>query len=378
MHGFANAAALACEGVALAGIAYLIVAIVRIWTFVSTPRAVPDTLPSISVLKPLYGDEPHLYENLRTFCTQAYPQYQVVFCVHEASDPAFAIAERLIAEFPHVDLSVAVKSDFTAANPKVENLAAGLARAKYDLLVIADSDVRVAPDCLRAIAAAFSDPKVGAASCLYRGNSQGDLPSALGALHINGHFAPSVLVAIATEQPRFCLGATMAVRRTVLQEIGGLATLGAHLGDDYMLGALTAERGHAVSIAPYVVTCMVSEADFSSNFHHQLRWARTIARQRPIGYACLFVTMPLPFALAGLLLSLASPLAIAVFVAMLIARYTLHVSARNALALCDRGGARVVPLGDLLEFAVWVCGFFGNAVNWRARKLRIGNAGQVR
>ena len=361
--------------IALAGAAYLTLAAVRVSTLVRESRASETPVP-VTVLKPVHGIEPGLFENLRSFLTQDHPAFQVVFCFHRDDDPAIEIARRAIAESPEADASIAIGSA-GYPNPKIANIASGLARARHELIVISDADVRAQPHCLRAIAHAFSDERVGAASCPYRGIPTGNLASRLGALHINDHFMPSVAVSAALEKPRFCLGAAMAVRRRVLDEIGGLAALGGFVGDDYMLGAKVSEHGHAIALVPHVVSCVVDEAGMRGFFRHHLRWARTIRAQRPLGFAFLFVTLPLPFALLDVLLQRAAPAALAIAFVVLLARLAQHDASRRALSLVTND-ALLVPLSDACELVVWLFSHLGRTVDWQSQRLNVGIHGELR
>jgi len=354
--------------VTIAGLAYTVFALTRVRAYRRTVAATPSKFAAITVLKPIFGLDFELEQNLRSFCEQDYPAFQIIFCLHRDDDEAMPIVRRLIEQYPDLDLTIAVGSSPATANPKIANLEKAMPLVRGDVLVIADADVRAGPTALRAIAATFADERVGAASCLYRGTAHGGVASALGAMHINDHFAPSVLVAAALEPMRFCLGATMAVRRRVLEEIGGLNALGAHLGDDYVLGSAVAQRGYAVALVPYTVTCIVFEPSLSAHWLHQLRWARTIRAQRPVGYAFLFITYPLPFALLELFLTHGAMWAVALVLATFAARLPLQTSRRNVW---------LIPLCDAIELAVWFAGCLGNGAYWRDRRFALQRGGRV-
>jgi ceramide glucosyltransferase len=170
----------------------------------------------------------------------------------------------------------------------------------------------------------------------------------------------------------------MAVRRSILEQFGGMRALGAHLGDDYILGSLTAAGGASVEIVPHTVACIVDETSLSANFNHLLRWARTIRKQRPLGYGFMFVTLPLPFAAIALAFSHAAPAAIALLAVTTLARFALHAVSRHTSPFRERNVAWLVPFADSLELAVWVTAFFGNAVRWRTQEYSVGNHGRVR
>ena len=206
----------------------------------------------------------------------------MVFGVLDPADPALDIMRAVAAEHPGRATVVTGNGIAEHRNPKISTLAPMLPHAKHDVLVISDSDMRVGPDYLDAVAAAFDDDGVGAATCTYRGEPADDgLASRLGAMWITEQFAPAALVAMAVEPLTYCFGATMAVRRGVLEAIGGLRALGTHLADDHALGNLVSKHGMRVAFAPYAVTNVVSEPGLRALFSHELRWARTIRAVRP-------------------------------------------------------------------------------------------------
>ena len=233
----------------LASIAYAAFAISRLRAFARRPKARSVRRPAITVLKPVRGVEPLLAENLRSFCAQDYPDFEVVFGVLDPADPALPIIRAVAAEHPGRATVVVGNGVAEHRNPKISTLAPMLPHAAHELLVISDSDMRVGPDYLDAVAAAFDDERIGAATCAYRGEpADGGLASRLGAMGIGEQFAPSALVAMSMEPLTYCFGATMAVRRGVLDAIGGLRALGTHLADDHALGNLVSKHGRACRV----------------------------------------------------------------------------------------------------------------------------------
>ena len=292
---------------AVAGTAYLALALRQVMAFsrrrragiVATPASRAAFVPPITIIKPLYGLEPELAANLASFCNQDYPLFQVIFCATDPDDPAVEVARSVAQSFPTVDARVIVADAARLANPKIANVQCAEAAAKYDLLAISDADMRVDRDYLRAIAAPFADAEVGAVTCLYGAVPQETLVGALGAMFVNDHFAPSVLVAGALEPLRYCFGSTMAVRRSVLARIGGLHVLGASLADDHTLGREVAARGLRVALAPYLTRSMLGKETLRELWRRELRWARIIRSVRPIGSTLAVVTYVLPIALAA-------------------------------------------------------------------------------
>ncbi|HEX8807215.1 MAG TPA: bacteriohopanetetrol glucosamine biosynthesis glycosyltransferase HpnI, partial [Candidatus Aquilonibacter sp.] len=291
--------------------------------------------------------------------------------VQRSDDPAIEVIQRVIAQYPGADLSLVVGQHSTAANPKVANLANMLACAKYDLLFIADADMRVDRTYLATVSAEFSSDRVGAATCLYVGVPRGGLASELGAMHLNDQFAPSVLVATLGGPPRFCFGSTMAVRRNALDAIGGIAALEPHLADDYMLGALVSAHGYRVALSRYVVRNVIAERSVPALLEHELRWARTIRSVQTAGYAFSFVTFPLPFAIVWFALAPASAGAWIALALLLALRAAMHYAARDALGAREKPPVWLLPLRDCLGLGVWAAGLFGTTVMWKNEERSI-------
>ena len=332
--------------------------------------------PAVTVLKPLHGMDSQLYDNLRSFCEQDYPEYQIIFAAADQKDPAVAVVRRLIAEQPARDLSLVVNAREIGSNRKISNVANAYDLAKHDLIVIADSDMRVGPDYLAQVAAGFEEKGVGAVTCLYVGAPSGGLASRLGSMFINESFLPSVLVALRLQDLKFCFGATMAMRRQALDDIGGFEALASYLADDYMLGKLVSDKGYKVNLAPYVVKNVVYEPDLKSLLQHELRWARTVRTVRPAGYAFSVLTQPLPMSL--LLLALQPALHSVLFVAAaLLLRTVQHYTVRDAFGITAPAAPWLVPVRDLLYFAVWAASFFGRDVQWRDAKFAVTRNGHM-
>ncbi len=357
-----------------AGIAYSVVALLAVLRFERRSIPSPPRQPAITILKPVHGLEPELYENLRSFCDQRYPRYQVIFGVQRHDDPAIPVIQSVILACADRDLELVIGAEAEAGNPKIANLRPMLARARYDVFAIADADMRVDSGYLAALAAEFDDARTGAVTCLYAGVSHGGTASALAALQLNDQFAPSVLVATLGAPLRFCFGSTMAVRRAALDAVGGLDALAPHLADDYTLGRLVAERGYRVALSRYVVRNVVHEPDVRALFSHELRWARTIRMVRPLGYALSFLTYPVPWALFWLAFSHGAPLAWLALFASLVVRYAIDRAVRRAFAI-GPAPAWLLPLRDCLGLAIWACGLAGTSVRWQDRTLVAGGRG---
>ena len=329
----------------------------------------------VTLLKPLCGLECEMADNLRSFCRQDYGTYQIVFGVRDADDPAIAVVDALRAEFPERDIALVVSDRIIGSNPKVSNLANMMAAAKHDLLIISDSDMRVAPNYISSMVAPFRAADVGVTTCLYSASARGGIASELGAMFINDWFFPSSLVAVGFGELKFCFGATMAIRRDVLKAIGGFPALADHIADDYMLGRLANEDGYRIALAPYIIENIVHEPSLKSLFVHEIRWARTIRSVQPLGYTCSLITEFFALSLlAGLALYGAGTsvlLALAPIGAALALRWALH----HAVWLCQPAGRTytpwLIPIRDLFTLAVRVCSYFGSTVTWREQILTV-------
>lgn len=351
-----------------ASLGYAAAAIAGALRFARRPHAVHAGTP-VTVLKPLAGLDPELFENLCSFCEQDHPCFQVIFGVSRADDPAIAVVRRVIERYPTCDLKLVVDERPRAGNPKVANLQGMIGAARHDLLVIADADMRVEPGYLSELSGDFADPRVGAATCLYEAAPMPGLASLLAALHVNDQFAPSVLVATLRDDPRYCFGATMALRRTVLDDIGGLDALAPHLADDYALGALATARGHRVLLSRRVVRDVLYEPGLRAMLAHELRWARTVRMSAPLGYAGSLLTYPLALAFIAVLVARGTGWSWVALGLALVARVAMHLSMRRVFRSMDVRSVLLLPLRDALGFAVWAAGFTGGRMRWRGASI---------
>ncbi len=356
---------------ALLSAAYYLLVLVAVVVWIRAPRRAPQTLPPISILKPLYGANPRLYEALRSHAAQDYPEFEILCGVRDEADPALKDVERLRREFPASPIRVVVARP-DAPNAKAAVLAEVARHAKHQLLVVNDDDIVAGPAYLRSVAAAFRGPQTGLVTCLYRA-SGGSLPSSLEALGIATEFVPSVMVARLLGVVEFALGSTMALRRQTLQEIGGFEAVSSYLADDYQLGRLVTERGYRVEFASAVVETGGGAGSWADVWRHQVRWSRTIRVSRAAGYYGSVVTQATFWALVafagGQWWAGAAALAVRILAGIAV----------GAGVLKD---AQVfwfwwIPLRDLFGFAVWVAGCSGSTVYWRGRKLRLRPDGRI-
>jgi ceramide glucosyltransferase len=335
----------------------------------------PMSLPAVTVLKPLCGAERDLYDCLRSFCNQVYPCFQLIFGVREADDPALAVVRRLQREFQGLDLQIAVNPAQHGSSGKVSNLINMMPFARHDYLVIADSDVRVAPDYLTRVIPPLLDAAVGIVTCPYHGCPRRGAWSVLGAAFVNDWFMPSVYVAALLGSRAFALGATIAMRREVLARIGGFTPLANQLADDYRLGELTRRLGLRTVLSEIVVGTAVDERSLRDLLRHELRWLRTIRVVRPLGYALSFVTFGLTPAALGCLLAAGATPALAMLALTAAARLMSHFTARDARSALLQ--LWVLPLTDLLGFTLWCWGFATRRVQWRQTRYRVARDGSA-
>ena len=361
--------------VAVAGCGFLLtvtILVARATGSPARPRAV--VVPAVTVLKPLHGDEPGLLDNLGSFCSQDYPgPIQVVFGVQDPGDGAVAVVEHLQKTQAGRDLDLVIETKVHGLNRKVSNLVNMAPRIRHDVVVLADSDMRVDPGYLSRVTAALDEPGVGAVTCLYYGVPVAGVWSSLSALAINAHFLPGVVFGLAIGLARPCFGSTLALRRQTLGEIGGFIAFVDCLADDYAMGAALRARGHTISIPPFAVAHMCTEASARDFWRHELRWARTIKSIDPLGYAGSILAHPLPWALIAALLGAGSTAflpAIAIALASIGCRVALLRKVERAYALHPQA-YWLVPARDLLSFILFVVSFFGRDVSWKGHRYRM-------
>ena len=332
-------------------------------------------LPPVSILKPLKGTDPEMYESFRSQCLQDYPEYEIIFGVSEADDPAIKLVERLKSEFPERAIRFVLCRENLGANAKVSNLIQMLPQARYENLIVSDSDIRVPTNYLRRVISPLSDPAVGLVTCLYRGIAGASLWSRIESLGISTDFAPGVLVARQIEGVKFGLGATMAFRRRELQAIGGFEALVDYLADDYQLGQRIASLGLRVEIPDVIVETFLPRYTLREFLDHQLRWARTIRDSRFAGYVGMGITYGLPWAILALLLARGAAWAWSLLAVVTAMRVAVALTMGRGI-LQDRQVTRsllLLPLRDAIAAMVWLLSFVGHTVTWRGQRFRLQN-----
>jgi ceramide glucosyltransferase len=334
------------------------------------PPALPSPYP-LSVLKPCAGLDEGLEENLRGFFEQDYPSFEILFAVRSAEDGAVSVIQRLRGEYPGIPSRLIVTGEPPYPNAKVYSLDKMTRAACHDVLVMSDSDIRVTPSFLSVMAAEFYDPYVGVSTCPYRAVAGASFWTRLEAVGMNTEFLSGVLVARMLEGMKFALGPTLTARRQVLEQIGGWDYLKDFLAEDFVLGNRAAESGFGVILSSYVIEHRIGSQPLRQNFAHRLRWNRSTRRSRPAGYIGELFTNPLPLAL--LLVAVRPtwwPVLAVTFVLRMVVAYVTAVR-----VLGDRVSL-LTPLQDLLSFAFWIAGFFGNTILWRGRKYLLRRDGR--
>jgi ceramide glucosyltransferase len=332
--------------------------------------------PPVSVLKPVRGLDRLAAEHFASFCRQDYPDYEILFAVADAGDPAIPIIERLPEAFPRVPIRLMVGAPEVGASGKVNKLCRLAREARHDVLVVSDSDVSVPPGHLRSVVAPFSDPRVGAVTCLYRGISDGSFWSDLEAIGISTDFIPGVLVANRFEGMAFTLGATMATTRGALASIGGFEALADYCADDFELGRRLAARGRSIALAENVVSTESAARDGVGFLRHQLRWAVTLRHSRPWGYVGkIAFAQGLPWTLAAICVAPSASIAAAYALAYLVVRWAMAWVAAGVVE-DDRARRKLylVPVADAVAFGISIAALCSNRINWRGRwfELRKG------
>jgi ceramide glucosyltransferase len=325
-------------------------------------------LPPVSILKPLKGVDPEMWESLCSHCEQQYPEFQLIFGVSDPGDPAVEIVHKLQAKYPSLPIELIVCDRVLGTNIKVSNLAQMLPAARHELLLVNDSDIRVPSDYLRQVITPLTDDSVGLVTCLYRGAASPTLGSRLEALGISTDFVPGVLSARFLEKGlHFGLGSTLAFRRRDLEAIGGFETLLDYLADDYELGRRIAATGKRIELSAVTVATFLPAYTMRQFFRHQLRWSRTIRAARRWGYAGLLFTFGLPWALATLLAAQGSAWAWAFLALTLAARFAVGFLAANAVLNDDQFFRFILllPLRDLIAPLIWGASLMGSRVHWR-------------
>jgi ceramide glucosyltransferase len=328
-------------------------------------------LPAVSILKPVYGRDPHFYQAIRSHAMQEGMEFEILFGVRSLDDPAAEDVRRLQREFPALPVRL-ILSKTPQPNPKVGVLVDLAREARHPILLVNDSDIQVPPGYLRRVTAVLRDPKVGLVTCLYRAEA-GTAPAKFEALGITTDFAPSTLAAPFVGVNEFALGSTMAFRAEDLKAIGGFEAIGSYLADDYQLGKRLTRLGKRCELSEVIVETHLGGQTWGDVWKHQLRWARTIRASRFDGYVGLPVTFASFWAAVALAFGywwLAVPLLVIRLTMGLAAARVLHSPEAVSLAL-------LIPVRDLWGTAIWVQGLFGRTVEWRGKRITLDREGRI-
>ena len=372
-----------CLVPAIAGSIYLILCLLAVWRFRTQPRSSPgcsfSNWPGVTILKPVRGLEKNLEHNLRSACLQDYPEFQVVLSVEDPDDPALPLLKKIEQAFGSKRVSVAVGNLHVGPNGKINNLLGALPHARYDILVISDSDILLGPDYLKAIIAPLADPHVGCVCTLYKATHADRWYEKMELLTLNADFIPSVIFASVTGASKFCLGSSVALRRSSLKEIGGLEDLADYLAEDYEMGRRFWSSGRRVAVVPYFVETVVNLKNVSQWWDHQVCWDQKTRAAQPAGFFATLLIRSVPFALlfaalrlgdAGGLMVLGGAMGLRLATAAVILGWGLR----------DQEGLKsiaLLPLRDLTALISWLLAFTKKTVSWRDADLILARDGRL-
>jgi ceramide glucosyltransferase len=362
---------------AFCGAAYAVMAAVFAGRFARSPANSAAVYPPVTILKPLHGDEPRLEDNLETFFIQNFPApVQIVFGVQDDGDPAIEIVSRLRARHPDVDAALVVDARRHGANAKVSNLMNMYGAARHEVLVLSDADIGVSSDYLSKVVAALGPDEVGAVTCLYIGAVAGGPGARFTAMGIDYHFLPNVLTGLALGLAEPCFGSTVALRRALLEEVGGFGAFVSYLADDYEMGRAVRAKGYQVAIPNLTVRHTCSEQGIGDWLAHELRWARTLRVVAPAGHAGSVVTYAIPLALLGTILSGFTLFSLTALATSLAARAVLKWRIDKIFG-GEGGPLWLLPVRDVLSFGVFLASLFGESVEWQGEHLRVKQDGAL-
>ncbi|WP_193194471.1 bacteriohopanetetrol glucosamine biosynthesis glycosyltransferase HpnI [Nostoc sp. MG11] len=347
--------------------------------FLNYPHPItPKFHPAVTILKPICGVDSDAYENLASFCQQDYLEYQIIFAVRDRQDPGIEVVEKIIQQFPDTDIHLVVSDRIIGANLKVSNLANAVTVAKHEILLIADSDIRVGKDYLQRVVQPLKDESVGVITCLYRSLAQGWVTT-LEALGTATDFHAGVLVSNQLEGIKFAFGSTIVIRKQVLELIGGFGAIADYLADDFQLGYLPAKDGYKVVLSDYVVDHVLATSTLVDAIQRQIRWARCIRVSRPWGYLGLLFTYGIVTSLLLLITTRGSVVGWAgltiTWMMRLVMGWVVGVKVLNDSVA--KKFLWIIPWRDLIHFAIWCYGFVGSTIEWRGQRLKLIKGGKL-
>lgn len=364
-------------GIAAIPFVYYLIALYSSWRFFrgSPPPAAAtgSYTPAVSNLKPIRGLDPDAYQNFASFCRQDYPDYELLFCVGDRDDPAVPILDQLARDFPERRIRVLYGVESRGSNDKVAKLSRLVTEAQHEVVVISDSDVRVRPDYLRRVVAPLANPKIGAVTCFYVPIEDKTFADRLQTIGMASDFYAGIMVAWQLDGVKFALGPTIATTRTRLAEFGGYPALESLPGDDLLVGRLIAEQGHEVKLLPYTILTVADYASMHQLIHKRLRWSVVMRHMRPWGHLGLLLTQGLPWCLAAVAAQ-PTPAVAAAYVGAYAALRVAMTWLIGVKGLNQRGLWKkmpLIPLWDVLSFAIWLISFGRRSVRWRDREYYI-------
>ncbi len=375
--------AVICLVPVICGSAYAMLCVVAV-TRLRTRRPVAarhtfQAWPKVTVLKPVHGIEKNQLENLRSACLQDYPEFQVVFSVQEPQDPAIPVLRVIRDEFGPERVTLAVENCRAGTNGKINNLIGALKHARHEILVISDSDVKLRPDYLRTIVAPLADPGVGYVCTLYKAACAGTWYEKLELLSLNADLMANIVFAYVTGASRFCLGASTALRRSTLEQIGGLESLADYLVEDYEMGRRIWSSGSKIAIVPYFIDTTVDLKNAAQWWGHQVYWDQNNKAARPIGFFATVLIKSTPFALLYAALSLGSLAGLSVLAAAVALRLATSAIVLG-WGLRDHEGLRSLALlvpRDLASLLSWLLAFTKRTTVWRGTEFILTRDGRL-
>ncbi len=364
------------------GSVYVLLCLIAVWRFrTKGPELAPRSFsawPPVTILKPVCGLEKNLKFNLRSACLQDYPEFQVVFSVHDPNDPAIPLLKEIQQDYPE-RVSVAVEDIQAGPNGKINNLLGALSHARHDILVISDSDVHLEPDYLKNIIAPLADPEVGLVCTLYRATLADRWFEKMELLTLNADFIPSVVFAYVSGASKFCLGSSVALRRSSLEEMGGLEVLADYLAEDYEMGRRLWGSGKKMVLVPYWVDIAVDLKDLSQWWNHQVSWDQKTRAASPAGFFATILTRSVPFALLFAALRMGDALGLATLGGVLGLRLgtAAGILGRGLHDREDLKSLALLPLRDIAALVSWALAFTKKTVIWRGSKLILTRDGRL-
>lgn len=367
------------QTVAIFPFVYYMIAIFSAWRFFgfkSAREADHRTFtPPVSILKPLHGVDPEPFENFASFCRQDYPDYEIVFCVDDRTSPLLPVIDRLCREFPERRIRTIYGSGFDVANDKVGKLARLVLEAEHEVLVISDSDVRVAPEYLRTLVSPLAYERVAAVTCFYVPVQETGIIDRLQSIGMFSDFYVGILVAKCLDGVKFALGPSIATTRTHLARFGGYKAIANRPADDMLVGRLIAEQGLKVELLRYSVQTVADYHSFGDLFRKRLRWITVMRHMRPWGHLGLIFTLGLPWSIAAIALHPTAAGACGYLFAYgafrLLLTWQVGIAGLRQKTLWK--DLPLIPVWDALAFVIWLLSFASKTIRWRGADYRLQN-----